>query len=349
MFMILLHHLVVHNVVDYKAMEPGFFRFLLQFVLVSGGKVGVVIFFAISAWFLADAAAGIKVSLRRVWRLEKEVLFYCTILGIVCYLTMDSMGVGSLVRSFFPLMSSAWWYATAYAEFLIVFPFLVDGLRAIRRKRHLVLCSVLFFFVGIIGMSPISPIITGAMGMIYLFILITAYKWYVAPFHPFNPVKLIVTGLILLLPYVLASLLVKSLLDVSVGAYITSETKTPILLIGFGIFLLFERVQFYSSIVNTVASCSFAVYLITEFHPIASCIWRGPFSLDAMGGSPFGFVGALALCVAMYAACSLADLVRQRAFSKWIDSFWESLYERLWNALMSRGKALFHFYEFLRE
>ena len=51
MFMIMLHHLVVHNVVDYKAMEPGIFRFLLQFFFVSGDKVGVVIFFAISAWF----------------------------------------------------------------------------------------------------------------------------------------------------------------------------------------------------------------------------------------------------------------------------------------------------------
>ena len=38
MFMIMLHHLVVHNVVDYKAIDPGIFRFLLQFFFVSGGK-----------------------------------------------------------------------------------------------------------------------------------------------------------------------------------------------------------------------------------------------------------------------------------------------------------------------
>lgn len=102
MFMILLHHLVVHNVVDYKAMDPGIFRFLLQFLFVSGGKVGVVIFFAISAWFMADAATGVKASFRRVWMLEKEALFYGVVLGFGCYLTIDGVGLGALLHGVFP-------------------------------------------------------------------------------------------------------------------------------------------------------------------------------------------------------------------------------------------------------
>lgn len=102
MFMILVHHLVVHNVVDYKAMDPGIFRFLLQFLFVSGGKVGVVIFFAISAWFLADAATDVKASFRRVLMLEKEVLFYGVVLGVGCYLTIDGVGLGVLLRGVSP-------------------------------------------------------------------------------------------------------------------------------------------------------------------------------------------------------------------------------------------------------
>lgn len=166
--MILLHHLVVRNVVDYKAMDPGIFRFLLQFLFVSGGKVGVVILFAISVWFLADATIGVKASLRWVWMLEKEVLFYSLVLGISCYLAMDGVGFGTLVRNLFPLMSSIWWYATAYAGFLIVFPFLSDGLRSIGPRRHLVLCAVLFLVIGVVGMLPVSPVVSGMMGMMYL-------------------------------------------------------------------------------------------------------------------------------------------------------------------------------------
>lgn len=340
MFMILLHHLVVHNVVDYKVMDPGIFRFLLQFLFVSGGKVGVVIFFAISAWFLADAATGVKASLRRIWMLEKEVLFYSVVLGVGCYLIMDGVGFGALLRGVFPLMSSIWWYTTAYAGFLIVFPFLADGLRAMGRKRHLSLCAVLFFVIGVVGLLPVSPVVTGAMGMMYLFVLISAYKWYVAPEHAFDPLKLIAVGATLLLPYVLASLAAKALLDVSTGAYITSETKTPILLMGFGIFLLFERMHFYSPVVNKVAACSLSVYLITEFPAIASRMWQGPFSLDAMAASPAGFAYAIALCIAVYIACTALDGMRRWLFSKGIDAAWSGFFERSWGLLVTRGRTV---------
>lgn len=340
MFMILLHHLVVHNVVDYKAMDPGIFRFLLQFFFVSGGKVGVVIFFAISAWFLADASTGVKASLRRVWMFEKEVLFYSVVLGVGCYLIMDGVGFGALLRGVFPLMSSIWWYTTAYAGFLIVFPFLADGLRAMGRKRHLSLCAVLFFVIGVVGLLPVSPVVTGAMGMMYLFVLISAYKWYVAPEHAFNPLKLIAVGAMLLLPYVLASLAAKALLDVSTGAYITSETKTPILLMGFGIFLLFERMHFYSPVVNKVAACSLSVYLITEFPAIASRMWQGPFSLDAMAASPAGFAYAIVLCAAVYIACAAVDDTRRWLFSKGIDAAWSGFFEQSWGLLAIRGRIV---------
>lgn len=340
MFMIMLHHLVVHNVVDYKAMDPGIFRFLLQFFFVSGGKVGVVIFFAISAWFLADAATGVKASFRRVWMLEKEALFYGVVLGFGCYLTIDGVGFGALLHGVFPLMSSIWWYTTAYAGFLIVFPFLADGLRALGRKRHLSLCAVLFFVIGVVGLLPVSPVVTGAMGMMYLFVLISAYKWYVAPEHAFDPLKLIAVGAMLLLPYVLASLAVKALLDVSTGAYITSETKTPILLIGFGIFLLFERMHFYSPVVNKVAACSLPVYLITEFPAIASRMWQGPFSLDVMAASPAGFAYAIALCIAVYIACTALDGMRRWLFSKGIDAAWSGFFERSWGLLATRGRTV---------
>ena len=339
MFMILLHHLVVHNAVDYKALDPGFFRFLLQFLFVSGGKVGVVIFFSISAWFLADAATDVKMSLKRVWTLEKQVLFYSLVLGIGCFLTVGGIGPGALIRGLFPLMSSIWWYTTAYAGFLIVLPFLTDAARAIGRKAHLTLCAVLFFVVGVVGMLPVSPVVSGAMGMMYLYILITAYKWYFVPTYSFDPLKLIALGAVLLLPYVLASLAAKAFFGVSIGAYITSETKTPIVLMGFGVFLLFERMSFYSPMVNKVASCSLAVYLVTEFPAISSRLWQGPLSLDVMA-SPMGFAGAIVICAALYLLCSGVDAIRRWLFSKGIDAAWNRLFERIWDLITVHGRAL---------
>lgn len=44
-------------------------------MIQGGGKVGVVIFFSISAWFFLDKEQTIKSNLKRVWIMERELLF----------------------------------------------------------------------------------------------------------------------------------------------------------------------------------------------------------------------------------------------------------------------------------
>ena len=76
MFMILAHHFVVHNGYDVKNLSLGPERTFFQLVMQGGGKVGVVIFFTISAWFFLDKKQTIKSNLKRIWILEREVLFW---------------------------------------------------------------------------------------------------------------------------------------------------------------------------------------------------------------------------------------------------------------------------------
>lgn len=67
MFMILAHHFVVHNGYDVKNLSLGPERTFFQLVMQGGGKVGVVIFFTISAWFFLDKKQTIKSNLKRIW------------------------------------------------------------------------------------------------------------------------------------------------------------------------------------------------------------------------------------------------------------------------------------------
>jgi len=54
MFMILMCHFIVHNGYDVLKLPLGPERIFFQLVMQSGGVIGVVIFFSISAWFLLD-------------------------------------------------------------------------------------------------------------------------------------------------------------------------------------------------------------------------------------------------------------------------------------------------------
>ncbi|WP_346965972.1 acyltransferase family protein [Bifidobacterium angulatum] len=75
MFMILAHHFIVHNGYDVLKLPLGPERIFFQLVMAGGGKVGVVIFFSISAWFFLDKEQTIKSNLKRVWITERELLF----------------------------------------------------------------------------------------------------------------------------------------------------------------------------------------------------------------------------------------------------------------------------------
>lgn len=123
MFMILAHHFIVHNGYDVLKLGLGPERIFFQLVMAGGGKVGVVIFFSISAWFLLDREQTIKSNLKRVWIMERELLFWSLIL-VTFYLVFDraDLSMKLMVKSVMPLSMGVWWYATAYAIFLMLPP-----------------------------------------------------------------------------------------------------------------------------------------------------------------------------------------------------------------------------------
>ena len=101
-----------------------------------------------------------------------------------------------MVKNVMPLSMGLWWYATAYAIFLALLPFLAKGLKALGRECHLSLAATVLAIWGLTGFIPgMVRINDGFLGLIYLFILISAYKWYMKPFTTRQVWLMIGTGL----------------------------------------------------------------------------------------------------------------------------------------------------------
>ena len=242
MFMILMHHFIVHNGYDVLKLPLGPERIFFQLVMAGGGKVGVVIFFSISAWFFLDREQTIKFNLRRVWIMERELLFWSLIL-LASYLAFDraDLGMKLMVKSFVPLSMNVWWYATAYAIFLALLPFLSKGLKALGREYHLALATTVLVIWGLTSFIPgMVGISDGFFGFIYLFILISAYKWHLQPLSNKQTWILTLAGVGFVLLYTAAST-VLGLFGINKGIFITGDWKLPVVTIGFGMFLLFDH------------------------------------------------------------------------------------------------------------
>lgn len=85
MFVILAHHFVVHNASPVNRLPFGPTKLLMHFFLVGSGKASVVIFFAITAWFLLDGAHSLRKNCRSAWLLDRQVIFYSVFIAVFGY------------------------------------------------------------------------------------------------------------------------------------------------------------------------------------------------------------------------------------------------------------------------
>ena len=318
-------------------------RIFFQLVMAGGGKVGVVIFFSISAWFFLDREQTIKSNLKRVWIMERELLFWSLAL-MMFYLVVDRADLGPklMVRSLVPLSTGIWWYATAYAIFLMLLPFLSKGLKVLSREYHLALAATVLAIWGLTSFIPgMIGINDGFFGFIYLFILISAYKWYMEPFTTRQVWLMIGTGLGFFLLCTCASITL-SLLGHDMGIYITGGWRLPVIMVGFGMFLLFDRVTFHNRTINRIAQSAFAVYLITDYAASRKLFWVKLFNLQDLYQQPFAILQILGILLTIYAICILIDFARQALFAFTIDRRHGHWFDLLWKRSISfKGLSLF--------
>lgn len=138
-YLIILRHFVVFNTLDVWSQPLSVNKLVLEGILYPSGKVGVVLFFLISAWFLCESSTDIKASFKRVWILEREILFYSfALLALFYCIDRKQITKSLLVKTVFPISTNLWWYVTSYAIFLVLMPFVSKGLRALGEKftRH---------------------------------------------------------------------------------------------------------------------------------------------------------------------------------------------------------------------
>lgn len=342
MLMILLHHFVVHNAFDVSRMPVSLPKFIFYMLFASGGKIAVVIFFSISAWFLLDGDWSIRACWKRVWLLERELIFWSvTLLVFTFCLNINDFGIKLILRSFLPISSGLWWYATSYALFLLFMPFLTAGLRALKRNVHLLLCCTLILIYGILGLVPgihysfgdIS--VAGVFGFIYLYILICAHKWYLPDLFINNPVFLIIIGAVPILINTVVCVIVPSF-GVNGQIYFADNWRLPVILVGYGLFHLFNGLLFRSKLIDNLAKSAFAVYLITDYPAMRSLLWTKLFSIDKVYARPIDLITILLLLLGIYTVCTLLDLARQKLFSISVNRNNERLFNSIFDYMLRR-------------
>lgn len=343
--MILSHHFVLHNGTSLADLPMTPAREILSFFFLGAGKIGVAIFFSISTWFLISSEQSIKHNFKRIWLMERELLFWSLALLVAFAIAKKSLlSPTRILNSVFPIITNLWWYASAYALFLIILPFLQYALLAMGPKLHAKLALILLLVFGPLSLVPYPTIfsiyLTNVAGFIYLFILLSCYKLYLKQCNVKQLWMLIAGGLLI-------GALITALKDAAIALMFADNTPAklvtytpfrdfsalPSLMVGIPIFLLFDRLHFYNKYINFIAKSAFAVYLISEYSPMRNLLWITLFNLKDIYGKPFALLRIVVTLLGIYVACTLCDFIRRGLFALTVDRHPGRWFEALWNTV----------------
>lgn len=348
MLMILSHHFVLHNGSPLSKFPLTPVRELFSFFFLSGGKIGVVIFFSISTWFLISSQQSVKQNFKRIWLMERELLFWSiTLLIISAFISKTLPPIAIGISSFLPVTTNLWWYATSYAAFLAILPFLQYALLKMGRSKHCQLALMLLVVFGPLSLIPYPTIynifISNVFGFIYLFIILSCYKLYLKKLSTKALCLILACGVLLSTFIVIAKNLAICLIFNNASDKLSDYTPfrgfaLPTLMVGISIFLLFDRTHFYNRTINFIAKSAFSIYLITEYPPMRSLLWWTWFNLKDIYGKPFMLLHVIGILLGVYVACTLCDFVRRGLFAitvdrhpgRWFNALWDTVAHWHW-------------------
>ena len=328
MLMIVCHHLITQNAynIDTELIGLNGSRVFLQ-LIGNHAFIGNNLFFMVSAWFLCTKTETfqLKKTVSRIWSMEKVMLFYSIGIPLLFIFLPASIGGGNAlnIKSFFPICMSRWWYPTAYALFLVFYPFYQQGLQGLQEKelRNLIIAMACLWTIPTI--IPVN-LMLGA-GNTTCFFMLYALIFYVRKFQPAwasNPkvYKWMCLGgygiaFLSIIALDVVGMRIKAVNDMACY-YIRGDWRLLPVIISVGLFLWSTQWKIgYSKIINWMGGLTFAVYLIHMHPQMINLLFKRIFILQPYVNTPMIVPYTIGVTLLVFMACALVDQCRKWLYS----------------------------------
>lgn len=305
-------------------------RYIVWFMEIAC-MISVNLYVLISGYFLIDS----KFKIKKFIKLWIEVLFYSITMFIVAIISckgIPSYGIGA---TFLPISLKIYWFITVYLLMYLLSPYLNILIKGMNQKSHTLLIAInVFIFSVMVLILPEGALldITNGYGIIWFIILYLVAAYIRKYLDNFKPKKIY-----LILIYIFITLI--CMLSKTIGSNVFSNSTEILTRIdriyqynsvltfisSLCVFFIFKGLNIkgknISKFIGTVASCTFAVYLIHENVYMRETLYKGIFnSLKyAESGILYFILNYIFFTISVFTACVIIDLVRQKLF-KFISS-----------------------------
>lgn len=226
-------------------------------------NTGVSIFVLISGYFSINFKA------RKLFSFWSQVLFCSLISWFITSLIHDSFSINGLLRSCLPILTNKYWFATSYVVLMLFAPILNIAVEKLS-KQCLVKIIISFFIVFSILPTFFYFGIPGSNKGILQFFLMYLIGRYIASYMPVkscNRRRIIwIAFFTFLLIYTLnlfATFLYRKYVNETGVVFLLSrDCSFFIIIASVLIFLLFRSFSIKSTLINSIASHVFCIYLM---------------------------------------------------------------------------------------
>lgn len=305
-------------------------RIITMLVIRHFGNLGATIFFLCSAWFLIGRE---KVDKKKWLRLLLDNWVISVTIFIIVLIINGGEPKLNPGYSFFPVFYCCNWFVSCYLIFLVIAPFLNMIIRSITQKTLLRLVVFMIAFIVPMGYvlhktSFVSPLLVWFV----VFFAIAYIKLYRSEFADKTSagIALFLAGTAGLVGTVLISeALANTAGAQTIGILDYNTDSNPfIILMAFGLFILFRNLKFKNQIINYLASLSMFVYVIHENIVLRKCyrplIWKEIYSRY---GYSYILSKLLLVSLCVFAAAIILSILYDLTLRKFVAKVGDTLYE----------------------
>lgn len=282
-------------------------------VFYSFGKVGVVLFMMISAYFLCDKS----VKRERIISVWLKTFVFSASIAIIAklFFPVSTTSGSSILFNFLPISTCRYWFVTAYIFVLVISPLinmLIDKLDK-KQLRHFLLFFVLMWGV-VFAFTEIQALFSGFLELIFIYMLTAYLKRY---YKLKSKRYYLFAVLFLLLCHVFGSALGTFLpetwqirLHINGPLHFAFSLYPVVLFLSIEIFMLFLSFKpRYNSKINSISSLTFDVYLVHEHPYIRNLFWHLIFVAHPAWSLIIKIPYSIFVTIAVYLLSSLIGLV----------------------------------------
>ena len=343
MLFIILSHLCVHNGISLSQMPPSLNKTLMQWGTL--GNLGVDIFVLISGYFLST----LTFKRRRLIELLTEVWLYSAILAALSFFVFDIVpGQKAFLKICMPTVFAEYWFFSAYVVLLLLSPFLNLLIERMSRADFKRLLLILLSLWVLIPTATTQLMYGNEIAQLILFYLIGAYFRK----HPDNlfekkRVRVLCTAVfwvLLLFSSVFIDHVAAKLFPSLAGHGLHFFSRNSLFVVGIAVGMFASAVYrkpFTNRFINTVASCTFGVYLLHDNHLFRQALWTRIFPIKAIYGSPLFPLYAVLIVFTVLSACTVIEWIRQKTVAAPISRAVDRLVEKAWHGIRRLARWLF--------